>query len=85
MKVSERRPKVVLLPQKEQTKREAALDRDTHYLAEVMAELFLVEKMTGRTGLPKRVCLAFNDVLISAVSLAEERAECRAQSRLPGL
>lgn len=74
MKLEEKRPVVVLLLQKGQTKREAAFDRDMHDLMEVMDELFLVEKMTGRTGFPQRVCWLFSNALMSAMRLSEERA-----------
>lgn len=73
MELTVKRPSVVLLPQNEQTKREAAFDRGMRDLMEAMDELFLVEKMTGRTGLPQRVCLAFSDALMSAMRLSDEK------------
>lgn len=37
---------------------------------DTMRELVLVEKLTGRAGLPQRVCLAFSDALMCAMRLA---------------
>lgn len=63
---------VVILPSaKEKTKREIAFERSMDSLTETMGELFLVEKMTGRKGLPQRVYLAFSEALQSAMKLAE--------------
>lgn len=73
MESAEKRSGLVLFPQKEQTKREAAFERGMQELTEAMDELFLVEKMTGRTGLPQRVCLAFSDVLMTAMRLSAEK------------
>lgn len=64
---------VMTLPAKEKTKREIAFERSTDYLTEAMDELLLVEKKTGRTGLSKRVCMAFCDVLLDAMRMAEAR------------
>ena len=60
---------LVLLQLPERTKREAALSRSMDDLIEAVYELRLVEKMTGRSGLPERVCLAFSGALMSAVRL----------------
>ncbi len=37
-----------------------------------MRELVLVEKLTGRTGLPQRVCLAFSDSLMCTMRFDEK-------------
>lgn len=62
------------VPVKEKTKKEIAFEQSMGYLAETMGELFLVEKMTGRAGLPQRVYLAFSETIQSAIRLAE--AQC---------
>ena len=62
---------VISFPQAEKTKKEVNFDRSMDSLVEIMGELFLVEKMTGRTGLPQRVYLAFSDALQCAMKLAE--------------
>lgn len=64
---------VMSFPKMEKTKKEVNFDRSMDYLVETMSELFLVEKMTGRTGLPQRVYLAFSEVLQCAMKLAEEQ------------
>lgn len=55
------------------TKREIALEQSMDSLTETMRELFLVEKETGRKGLPQRVFLSFSDALQCAMKLAEEQ------------
>lgn len=62
---------VIPFQRKEKTKKEVNFDRSMDYLVETMGELFLVEKMTGRTGLPQRVYLAFSEALQCAMKLAE--------------
>lgn len=54
----------------EQMKRETALGRSIEDLVDVMRELILVEKLTGRSGLPQRVYIAFSNALMSAMRLA---------------
>lgn len=54
---------VIQFQASERTKREIALDRSMGDLVDTMRELVLVEKLTGRAGLPQRVCLAFSDAL----------------------
>lgn len=61
---------VIQLPMGELAKRERALDRSMDDLVDTMRELVLVEKLTGRAGLPQRVCLAFSDALMCAMRLA---------------
>lgn len=61
---------VIQLPMGEYTKRECALDRSMGDLVDTMRELVLVEKMTGRAGLPQRVCWAFSDALMCAMRFA---------------
>lgn len=58
---------------RERTKREVSLSRSVEDLVNVMQELILVEKQTGRTGLPQRVFLAFSDTLGAAMHIADER------------
>lgn len=62
---------VIPFPAREKTKKELAFERSMSSLTEAMGELFLVEKMTGRYGLPQRVYLAFSEALQSAMRLAE--------------
>ncbi|NCE66330.1 hypothetical protein D1159_17575 [Pseudoflavonifractor sp. 524-17] len=58
----------VIQPQvSERTKWEIALGQSMGDLADTMRELVLVEKLTGRAGLPQRVCLAFSDALMCAM------------------
>ncbi len=61
---------VIQLPIGEYAKRERALDRSMGDLVDTMRELVLVEKMTGRAGLPQRVCWAFSDALMCAMRFA---------------
>lgn len=63
--------KVLSFPASERPKRVVAFERSMDSLTETMSELFLVEKMTGRKGLPQRVYLAFSDALHCAMKLAE--------------
>ena len=58
---------VIQLPMGERTKRERALNRSVDDLVDTMRELVLVEKLTGRSGLPQRVCLTFSDALMCAM------------------
>lgn len=62
--------KVLQFQPREKTRREASLDKSVDELVDVMRELFLVEKQTGRTGLPQRVFLAFTYTLSCAMHLA---------------
>lgn len=55
------------------TTREIALNKSVVELTDAMRELAQVEKMTGRAGLPQRVCLAFVGVLVEAMHLAGEQ------------
>lgn len=57
----------------EKLKMELRFENSTDDLINVMSELLLVEKMTGRTGLPQRVCMAFNYILQDAMRIAEAR------------
>ena len=61
---------VIQFQASERTKREIALDRSMGDLVDTMRELMLVEKLTGRAGLPQRVCLAFSDALMCAMRFA---------------
>ena len=61
---------VIPLPMGEHANRERALDRSMGDLVDTMRELVLVEKLTGRAGLPQRVCLAFSDALMCAMRFA---------------
>lgn len=61
---------VINLQVGERTKQEIAFDRSMDDLVDTMRELMLVEKMTGRAGLPQRVCLAFSDALMCAMRFA---------------
>lgn len=54
----------------ERTKQEMAFDRSMDDLVDTMRELMLVEQLTGRAGLPQRVCLAFSDALMCAMRVA---------------
>lgn len=62
--------KVLPFHPREKSKQELSLDRSVDELVDVMRELSLVEKQTGRTGLPQRVFLAFSYVLSDAMHLA---------------
>ena len=62
---------IVPIPVKENAKQEQNFTQSIDDLKEVMRELVLVEKMTGRAGLPQRVYLAFSGVLMCAARLAE--------------
>lgn len=66
-----RKPFLLKIP--ERTVKEAYLSTSMDYLTEVMGELVLVARLTGRTGMPQRVYQAFNEVFSSAISLAEEK------------
>lgn len=61
---------VINLQVGERTKQEIAFDRSMDDLVDTMRELVLVEKMTGRAGLPQRVCWAFSDALMCAMRFA---------------
>lgn len=61
---------IIPIPVKEKSEKEIAFAQSMDYLAETMGELFLVEKMTGRTGLPQRVYLAFSEAIQSAMRVA---------------
>lgn len=63
-------PNVIQLQMSERTKQEVALDRSVGDLVDTMRELVLVEKLTGRAGLPQRVYLAFSGVLMYAIRFA---------------
>lgn len=63
-------PNVIPLQIGEQTKTERALNRSIDDLVDAMRELVLVEKLTGRAGLPQRVYLAFSGVLMYAIRFA---------------
>lgn len=65
--------KVISFQPTEKKKKELRFDKSVDNLMDAMSELFLVEKMTGRTGLPHRVCLAFSNALLDAMRLAEVR------------
>ena len=56
---------MVPIPQREKSKREAALGRDAEYLIGVFRELREIEAMTGRTGLSARVRVCVTDILAS--------------------
>lgn len=61
---------VINLQVGERTKQEIAFDRSMDDLVDTMRELVLVEQLTGRAGLPQRVCLAFSDALMCAMRVA---------------
>ena len=61
---------MVTLPTMDQTKREAALDRDVEAIVDAFRELHEVERMTGRTGLSARVRLSIMNVIMSADKVA---------------
>lgn len=63
-------PNVIQLQMSERMKQEVALDRSIDDLVDAMRELVLVEKLTGRAGLPQRVYLAFSGVLMYAIRFA---------------
>lgn len=63
-------PNVIPLQIVEQTKTERTLNRSIDDLVDAMRELVLVEKLTGRAGLPQRVYLAFSGVLMYAIRFA---------------
>lgn len=63
-------PNVIPFQMGEQGKNGRALDRSIDDLVDAMRELVLVEKLTGRAGLPQRVCLAFSDALMCAMRVA---------------
>lgn len=65
--------KLVSFPTCEKTKFENRLDRSVSALVEALCELAEVERMTGRTGLSQRVCLAVNDVTLDAMRLAQAK------------
>ena len=54
----------------ERTERGRAGGRSMDDLVDTMRELVLVEQLTGRAGLPQRVCLAFSDALMCAMRVA---------------
>lgn len=66
-------PMVIQFQPREKTKREVSLDKSVDDLVNVMRELILVEKQTGRTGLSQRVFLAFSYTLSDAMHLAGVR------------
>lgn len=63
-------PNVIPFQMGEQGKNGRALDRSIDDLVDAMRELVLVEKLTGRAGLPQRVYLAFSGVLMYAIKFA---------------
>lgn len=63
---------IAVLPVKEKSKQEAALEQDIGSLIDVFRELHEIEKMTGRTGLSVRVRLAVLDILTGADRIAKE-------------
>lgn len=69
METTSRAFKVLSFQPSEKSKREVALDKSMNALVDAMRELALVEKMTCRTGLSQRVCLAFVDVLVESMHL----------------
>lgn len=74
----DRAVRVIPLQPNEKTRREIAFDRSMDSLMEAMRELRLAEKVTGRSGLPERVCFAFGDALMCAMRLAGEQEQARA-------
>ncbi len=71
MKATAREIKVISFPASEKTEKEIDLDREVDYLVSVMRELILVEKLTGRKGLPSRVLVSVHGILSAALRLAE--------------
>lgn len=66
---------VIQFQSKRRSRREIAFDKSMDDLLEAMRELRLIEKMTGRSGLPERVCLAFSDTIMCAMRLTGESAQ----------
>lgn len=68
---------ITLLPAREKSKREAALERDMDFLIDVFRELHKIEAMTGRAGLSARVRICIADVLASVDRAAQEEMSPR--------
>ena len=69
METTAREFRVFSFKPSEKSKREVALDKSVDALVDAMRELALVERMTCRSGLSQRVCLAFVDVLVDSMHL----------------
>jgi len=68
---TERNFEVISFPEREKTKLEINLERSVSSLVDTMRELVELERITGRTGLPQDVYLAFCHTLMDALRLAK--------------
>lgn len=64
----------------DRNKRMETLEKGKFALMEAMAELVEVEQLTGRTGLPQRVSIAFSSIIADAIRWAETDVAVRKQN-----